>query len=275
MYRTGLLTVHIRCPEYMTASREQQAAWVLLLAYCCEQENGGTIPDCRKWSVQVWSVLVGVSPDEVTEDSPLWSWTGDDLNILNYPHQLEEDIRARREDGRRGGLKSGQVRRAKSQKSGEGVEGGVEASLEPREEKRSVEESERSLSVAQTKRRIEAASATASDGGSEGRVSPPSQTSQTAKDHEGRREVCTFPAMNSDCTSATDTLYVEEVERVQAKYPDVDTMKIALDHIERVRTNETERPYYGEFEHLLERLCRRKSETLPSECSVPKNTMRR
>lgn len=47
-------------PEYIGAEPIQRATWISLLAWCCEQENGGIIEGCRSWGMRRWMQTSGV-----------------------------------------------------------------------------------------------------------------------------------------------------------------------------------------------------------------------
>ncbi len=81
---------------WMRSERVNQAVWMALLRYCCGQENGGRIPDCRQWTDREWMAVCRVSKAEVSRNSLLWKWDGDDLEIDFYPIESEDLTRARR-----------------------------------------------------------------------------------------------------------------------------------------------------------------------------------
>jgi hypothetical protein len=106
----NLQTSSIRHPHYIGSEPVARATWLNVMVYCCEQENGGRIVGARAWKDRQWQQTCGVTLQEVNESDPLTSWDGDDLVIWNYPSDKEGEIRAKREGGRQGGLKSGAVR---------------------------------------------------------------------------------------------------------------------------------------------------------------------
>lgn len=101
----------LRSPEYIGSEPTARATWLNLLAYCCEQENGGVIPVCSGWKDRQWQQTCGITLTEAQEQSPLWRWDGADVVVAFYPADKQAEIEAKREAGRRGGRRSGKTRR--------------------------------------------------------------------------------------------------------------------------------------------------------------------
>jgi hypothetical protein len=101
----------LRSPEYIGSEPTARATWLNLLAYCCEQENGGVIPVCSGWKDRQWQQTCGITLTEAQEQSPLWQWDGSDVVVAFYPADKQAEIEAKREAGRRGGRRSGKTRR--------------------------------------------------------------------------------------------------------------------------------------------------------------------
>ena len=126
----------LRSPEYIGSEPTARATWLNLLAYCCEQENGGVIPVCSGWKDRQWQQTCGITLTEAQEQSPLWQWDGHDLIVSFYPADKQAEIEAKREGGRRGGRRSGETRRqadrqAQPEPSGEAeLQAELQASLE-------------------------------------------------------------------------------------------------------------------------------------------------
>ncbi|MCW1917051.1 hypothetical protein OJ996_25905 [Luteolibacter sp. GHJ8] len=98
------LETHVfRSPEFIGADPAQRGTWIALLGWCASQENGGRIAACRAWKDRMWQQLVGVTAEEVLEESPLWTWEGEDLVIVHYPLEQELALHARREGNAKGG----------------------------------------------------------------------------------------------------------------------------------------------------------------------------
>jgi hypothetical protein len=99
----NLKTTTLRSPEYAGSEPIQRATWLNLLAYCCEQENGGKIDGCGGWKDRQWQQTLGVTLAEVREECALWHWEDDALCVAFYPTFKEDEVQARREAGKRGG----------------------------------------------------------------------------------------------------------------------------------------------------------------------------
>ena len=93
----------LRAEEYLGSDPTQRATWLNLLAYCADQENGGVIKDCREWGSRRWLQLLGVTKEEVSSETKLWSWTGNSLRVWRYPKAKELEVKQKRENGRKGG----------------------------------------------------------------------------------------------------------------------------------------------------------------------------
>lgn len=93
----------LRSPEFIGAEPVERATWLCLLAYCADQENGGIIRGCRTWKDRQWQQLAGVTLGEVSADSALWQWAGDDLVVAHYPLEAEDYARTMRERATKGG----------------------------------------------------------------------------------------------------------------------------------------------------------------------------
>jgi hypothetical protein len=99
----NLKTTTLRSPEYAGSEPIQRATWLNLLAYCCEQENGGKIEGCGGWKDRQWQQTLGVTLAEVQDVCALWHWEGETLCVAFYPNFKEDEVQARREAGKRGG----------------------------------------------------------------------------------------------------------------------------------------------------------------------------
>ena len=96
-------TSTISSPEFKGAEDKEQAAWILLLAWCCDQENSGVIKDAKSWKPKKWQTVCGVSSEVVYDESELWHFEGDDLHVHFYPIEHQEKAKTSRENGKRGG----------------------------------------------------------------------------------------------------------------------------------------------------------------------------
>lgn len=94
-------------PEFIGAEPIQRATWIALLAWCCTQENGGIIEDCRTWGMRRWMQTCGVMDKEVMDGGELYHFDGDDLVVFGYPGGVQELLERKRviarENGKLGG----------------------------------------------------------------------------------------------------------------------------------------------------------------------------
>lgn len=92
----------------MSAKDGAIETWLRVLAYCCEQENGGVISGSKSWVEKVWTCAAGVSKQQVIDAHPLITETDDGYRVVGYPQSKQAEVEAKREAGRKGGLRSGQ-----------------------------------------------------------------------------------------------------------------------------------------------------------------------
>lgn len=104
--------------EFLGAEPTQRATWLCLLRYCAGQENGGCIAGAREWKDRKWQQVVRVTGKEVADACDLWSWDGDDLIVFAYPKDKEEEVKQKREAGRRGGQARTQAKAEAARKNG-------------------------------------------------------------------------------------------------------------------------------------------------------------
>ena len=93
----------LRSELFLNSEPTERATWLCLLAWCCSQENGGVIADCRDWKDRKWQQLCGVLKSEVEACENLIEWEGDSLMLHFYPLQKESEVRLKREAGAKGG----------------------------------------------------------------------------------------------------------------------------------------------------------------------------
>lgn len=91
-------------PEYLRSVPSERGTWLNLLAYCCQQENGGFIADCSEWKDRTWQQIAGVTRREVMAKCRLWTWEDGGLRVFAYPVEKELELKTEREAGRLGGL---------------------------------------------------------------------------------------------------------------------------------------------------------------------------
>lgn len=100
------LNVHVpilRAPEYIGSEPVARATWFNVSLYCVEQENGGRIVGGAKWKDRQWQQTCGVTLLEVESASLLLTIDGDDILVWRYPIEKEQEVRAKREAGAKGG----------------------------------------------------------------------------------------------------------------------------------------------------------------------------
>jgi len=110
--------VNLRSAEYIGSDPVGRATWLSVIAYCCEQENGGRIVGARSWKDRQWQQTCGVTLEEVDGTSLLLKWDGNDLVVWSYPADKEYEIQSKREAGSRGGYsKAKRAREAQPEES--------------------------------------------------------------------------------------------------------------------------------------------------------------
>ncbi len=107
----------IRQPQYVGSAPTQRATWFNVLAYCIEQENSGRILGAASWHDRQWQQTCGVLAREVKGAPLLLIVEGQDVVVWNYPSDKEDEVKARREAGRKGGLRSGESRTKQNRSS--------------------------------------------------------------------------------------------------------------------------------------------------------------
>ena len=96
-------TAQSRDPRYMDSTWLERGAWLSMVAYCTERETAGVIVGARLWTDRQWLIALGGLLTDISRESGLWSWSGDDLHLELYPHDMQATVIARREAGRKGG----------------------------------------------------------------------------------------------------------------------------------------------------------------------------
>ena len=110
-------TKDMRDPLMVRSDAVQRGAWLSMVCYCTEHETGGVIVGARLWTDREWMHSTGLLASEVG-DSTLWSWSGDDLHLELYPHDLQAGVIARREGGRKGGQAKTEAKTAAAKLNG-------------------------------------------------------------------------------------------------------------------------------------------------------------
>lgn len=99
----NIQTSQLRAAEFIGSEPVARAAWLCVLAYCCDQENSGVIKTARGWKDRQWQQTCGVTLDEIESAGLLLRWQGDDLSVWGYPVEKQAEVHAKREAGSRGG----------------------------------------------------------------------------------------------------------------------------------------------------------------------------
>jgi hypothetical protein len=100
----------LRSQEFIGSAPAERAAWLCVLGYSVDQENGGRLVGAAKWKDRQWQQTCGVTLREVRAARLLLHTDGEDIVVQFYPREKEIEVQAKREAARLGGLKSGQVR---------------------------------------------------------------------------------------------------------------------------------------------------------------------
>ena len=114
----NIKTSDLRSPEFIGSDPTARGTWVAVLGYCYEQENAGRIKGCNTWKDRQWQQVCGVTREEIDGAKSLMSWQDDDLQVWGYPADLENEIKAKREAGRKGGQARTQAKIAASKANG-------------------------------------------------------------------------------------------------------------------------------------------------------------
>lgn len=114
----------LKSDEFVEAEHWEVGVWLRLIAYCCEQENGGQILGCSDWSEKKWLMTCGVDKEVLQRPSQLWTWATVNPGVLwvhQYPNSREDQIRKARFAGRKGGAtKSTQKARSSAENGAKG-----------------------------------------------------------------------------------------------------------------------------------------------------------
>jgi hypothetical protein len=92
-----------RDPVFTYASTHAQAVWLILMAYCCERENGGVIAGARTWQADRWLKECGLKTQDVVKAFPLVRLEDESAIVWNYPLAKQREIERKREGGKKGG----------------------------------------------------------------------------------------------------------------------------------------------------------------------------
>ena len=110
----NLETRILHAPEYIGSDPTSRATWLNVSLWSAQQENGGRIVGAALWRDRQWQQTCGVTIREVNDAAPLLVFEAGDLVVWNYPILKELEVKAKREGGQRGGIKSGEARSKQS-----------------------------------------------------------------------------------------------------------------------------------------------------------------
>ena len=126
----NIRTELLRTPEFAGASKGAIETWLRVLAYCCEQENGGRLENAVKWNDRTWMATCGVTKEEVEAAKPLLYDDGVDYFVTEYPTEKQAEVQAKRKAGKRGGKKSAASRASSCASTTASTEGEGEREVE-------------------------------------------------------------------------------------------------------------------------------------------------
>ena len=105
---------NLRSADFCNAEPAARSTWLSILAFCCEQENGGVIEGAESWTDRAWLQTCGVTGEEVRKSAPLVSFENGNVTVWNYPEEKEKEVQLKRKAGKRGGLAKAANRSAAS-----------------------------------------------------------------------------------------------------------------------------------------------------------------
>lgn len=100
--------------EFVGSEPVQRATWLCLVGFCCDQENGGVIEDCRSWTDRKWQQIAHVTKAEVSQASDLWRFDGENLEVFAFPVTVQTKLQEKRLHGHAAALKRWQNDKAKA-----------------------------------------------------------------------------------------------------------------------------------------------------------------
>ena len=100
----NLKTANLRDPRLLLAPPTVRATWVWVLAYCVEQENGGTIKGAEVWTDREWSITCGVTKSDVLACPRLIVTKDADIHVWGYPADQQQVVKAKRDGAKRAAL---------------------------------------------------------------------------------------------------------------------------------------------------------------------------
>lgn len=114
----NIRTEQLRSLAFATANKGAVETWLRVLAYCCEQENGGIIAGAASWSDRQWMITCGVSGDDIANAGQLICVDGESIVVSCYPSDKEKEVKKDRLNGRKGGSYKTQAKTQASRTNG-------------------------------------------------------------------------------------------------------------------------------------------------------------
>ena len=105
----NIKTESLRSAEFSGCDNAALGAWLRVLSFCCEQENGGRLAGAVEWNDRTWMISAGVTKAEVESAKQLLYCEGADYFCAAYPTEKEAMVAANRKAGKRGGKASAQA----------------------------------------------------------------------------------------------------------------------------------------------------------------------
>lgn len=76
--------------EHRRSTPQDRGVWLALMIYCVQQENHGRIKGARLWTDFETVVVFGVPRALLDGQHLLWKFSGDDLEVADYPEEHHE-----------------------------------------------------------------------------------------------------------------------------------------------------------------------------------------
>jgi len=146
----------LRAEEYIGAEPLARATWLNVLAWCCEQENGGRIVNAATWGDRRWQQTCGVTKAEVFSAAPLLVWDGEDVVVWNYPKDKEEQVRHNRNVGAKGGKATTQAKTEAARTNGAKRNPSTDPSTDPSTSQATTQATTQALTEAPTQANTQA-----------------------------------------------------------------------------------------------------------------------
>lgn len=108
----------LRSPEFIGSNPAERAAWLCVLGYCVEQENGGRMEGAAHWKDRQWQQACGVTLKEVRSANKLLAFDDDDLLVSFYPLTQQSEVQELRALGNTPSAKKAEAARLNGLRGG-------------------------------------------------------------------------------------------------------------------------------------------------------------